>query len=129
CRGERGGALGSGMSSGGRSAAIATAGAIRARRMVAVMVSSLVVLFAMVELLILPFAARIFLGDEPMVAAAWMGLAVKTDGAAVASGAITEALIYADAASQGINTDTGWIVGTTTTLKIFIRIFIGVWSL
>src|SRR5215468_4105278 len=120
--------LASGISICGVSAAIATAGAIRARPMVAVMVSSLVVLFAMVELLILPFAARIFLGDEPMVAAAWMGLAVKTDGAAVASGAITEALIYADAASQGIKYDKGWIVGTTTTLKIFIDIFIGVWS-
>jgi hypothetical protein len=92
------------------------------------MVSSLVVVFAMVELLILPFAARAFLGDQPLVAAAWMGLAVKTDGAAVASGAITEALIYADAAAQGIRYDKGWIVGTTTTVKIFIDIFIGIWA-
>jgi uncharacterized membrane protein YadS len=120
--------LASGISICGVSAAIATAGAIRARPMVAVMVSSLVVVFAMVELLILPFIARAFLGDEPLVAAAWMGLAVKTDGAAVASGAITEALIYADAAAQGIRYDKGWIVGTTTTIKIFIDIFIGVWA-
>jgi uncharacterized membrane protein YadS len=120
--------LASGISICGVSAAIATAGAIRARPMVAVMVSSLVVVFAMVELLVLPFAARAFLGDQPLVAAAWMGLAVKTDGAAVASGAITEALIYADAAAQGIRYDKGWIVGTTTTVKIFIDIFIGVWA-
>jgi uncharacterized membrane protein YadS len=120
--------LASGISICGVSAAIATAGAIRARPMVAVMVSSLVVVFAMVELLILPFAARAFLGDQPLVAAAWMGLAVKTDGAAVASGAITEALIYADAAAQGIKYDKGWIVGTTTTVKIFIDIFIGIWA-
>jgi uncharacterized membrane protein YadS len=120
--------LASGISICGVSAAIATAAAIRARPMVAVMVSSLVVVFAMVELLILPFAARIFLGDEPLVAAAWMGLAVKTDGAAVASGAITEALLYADAAARGIRYDKGWIVGTTTTIKIFIDIFIGVWA-
>jgi uncharacterized membrane protein YadS len=120
--------LASGISICGVSAAIATAGAIRARPMVAVMVSSLVVVFAMVELLILPFAARAFLGDEPLVAAAWMGLAVKTDGAAVASGAITEALIYADAAARGIRYDKGWMVGTTTTIKIFIDIFIGVWA-
>ena len=120
--------LASGISICGVSAAIATAGAIRARPMVAVMVSSLVVVFAMVELLILPFVARAFLGDEPLVAAAWMGLAVKTDGAAVASGAITEALIYADAAAQGIKYDKGWIVGTTTTIKIFIDIFIGIWA-
>ena len=57
-----------------------------------------------------------------------MGLAVKTDGAAVASGAITEALIYADAAARGIKYDKGWIVGTTTTIKIFIDIFIGIWA-
>ena len=120
--------LASGISICGVSAAIATAGAIRARPMVAVMVSSLVVVFAMVELLVLPFAARTFLGDQPLVAAAWMGLAVKTDGAAVASGAITEALIYADAAAQGIKYDKGWIVGTTTTIKIFIDIFIGIWA-
>src|SRR3954470_16596014 len=120
--------LASGISICGVSAAIATAGAIRARPMVAVMVSSLVVVFAMVELLILPFAARAFLGDEPLVAAAWMGLAVKTDGAAVASGAVTEALIYADAAARGIKYDAGWIVGTTTTVKVFIDIFIGVWA-
>jgi Conserved hypothetical protein 698 len=54
--------LASGISICGVSAAIATAGAIRARPMVAVMVSSLVVVFAMVELLVLPFAARTFLG-------------------------------------------------------------------
>jgi uncharacterized membrane protein YadS len=120
--------LASGISICGVSAAIATAGAIRARPMVAVMVSSLVVVFAMVELLILPFAARSFLGEEPLVAAAWMGLAVKTDGAAVASGAITEALLYGDAAARGVKYSAGWLVGTTTTIKIFIDIFIGVWA-
>jgi uncharacterized membrane protein YadS len=120
--------LASGISICGVSAAIATAAAIRARPMVAVMVSSLVVIFAMVELLILPFIAAAFLSYEPMVAAAWMGLAVKTDGAAVASGAITEALIYTQAAARGITYDKGWMVGTTTTVKIFIDIFIGVWA-
>jgi uncharacterized membrane protein YadS len=120
--------LASGISICGVSAAIATAAAIRARPIVAVMVSSLVVIFAMVELLILPFIAAAFLSHEPMVAAAWMGLAVKTDGAAVASGAITEALIYTKAAARGITFDKGWMVGTTTTVKIFIDIFIGVWA-
>ena len=62
-----------------------------------------------------------------MVAGAWMGLAVKTDGAAVAGGGITEALIFANAA-EGIKYQAGWIVGTTTTIKIFIDIFIGVWA-
>ena len=46
--------LASGISICGVSAAIATAGAIRARPIVPVMVASLVVVFAMVELLILP---------------------------------------------------------------------------
>src|SRR5438270_5914172 len=77
--------LASGISICGVSAAIATGAAIRARPVVPVMVSSLVVVFSVVELLLLPFAARTFLAHEPMVAAAWMGLAVKTDGAAVAS--------------------------------------------
>ncbi|MGH8687055.1 MAG: putative sulfate exporter family transporter, partial [Burkholderiales bacterium] len=47
--------LASGISICGVSAAIATGAAIRARPMVAVMVSSLVVIFAVVELLFLPF--------------------------------------------------------------------------
>jgi uncharacterized membrane protein YadS len=120
--------LASGISICGVSAAIATAGAIRARPLVPIMVSSLVVFFAMVELLILPFLARAFLADQPLVAAAWMGLAVKTDGAAIASGAVTEALLYGDAAARGINWSPGWVLGTTTTIKVFIDIFIGVWS-
>jgi uncharacterized membrane protein YadS len=120
--------LASGISICGVSAAIATGSAIRARPVVAIMVSSLVVIFAVVELLILPFAAQAFLSHEPMVAAAWMGLAVKTDGAAVASGAITESLILANAAAEGINYQKGWIIGTTATVKVFIDIFIGVWA-
>jgi len=120
--------LASGISICGVSAAIATGSAIRARPVVPIMVASLVVIFAVVELLILPFAARAFLAHEPMVAGAWMGLAVKTDGAAVASGGITEALILSAAAAEGVNYAKGWILGTTTTVKIFIDIFIGIWA-
>ena len=120
--------LASGISICGVSAAIATGGAIRARPIVPIMVASLVVVFAVVELLILPFAANAFLAHEPMVAGAWMGLAVKTDGAAVASGAITESLILATNAAEGVNYAKGWILGTTATIKVFIDIFIGVWA-
>ncbi|HSN41620.1 MAG TPA: putative sulfate exporter family transporter [Burkholderiales bacterium] len=120
--------LASGISICGVSAAIATGGAIRARPVVAIMVSSLVVIFAVVELLVLPFAAQTFLAHEPMVAGAWMGLSVKTDGAAVASGAVTEALILASAAAEGINYQKGWILGTAATVKVFIDIFIGIWA-
>jgi len=121
--------LASGISICGVSAAIATGSAIRARAIVPVMVSSLVVVFSVVELLILPFAAQHFLYHQPMVAGAWMGLAVKTDGAAVASGAIADALIRSRAlAASGLNFEPGWILGASTTVKVFIDIFIGVWA-
>ncbi|MBM3790068.1 MAG: putative sulfate exporter family transporter, partial [Acidobacteria bacterium] len=121
--------LASGISICGVSAAIATGGAIRARPIVPIMVSSLVVIFAVVELILLPFAAQAFLYQEPMVAGAWMGLAVKTDGAAVASGAITDSLIRAKALAElGINWKDGWILMATTTVKVFIDVFIGVWA-
>jgi uncharacterized membrane protein YadS len=121
--------LASGISICGVSAAITTGAAIRARPVVPIMVSSLVVLFAVVELLVLPFVAQVFLWREPMVAAAWMGLAVKTDGAAVASGAITDALIRSRAAGSGLAYEPGWMLTTTTTVKIFIDVFIGIWAL
>ncbi|MBF0473734.1 MAG: putative sulfate exporter family transporter [Nitrospirae bacterium] len=121
--------LASGISICGVSAAIAVGGAIRARPMIPIMVSSLVVIFAVVEMLILPFAAQHWLWREPMVAGAWMGLAVKTDGGAVASGAITEALIRAKALDmEGIRYQEGWITMAATTVKMFIDVFIGIWA-
>jgi len=120
--------LASGISICGVSAAIAVGGAIRARPIVPVIVSSLVVIFAVVEVLILPFLAQNFLWQEPMVAGAWMGLAVKTDGAAVAAGGITEALIQAKSAAEGVHYQTGWILGVTAAVKVFIDIFIGIWA-
>jgi uncharacterized membrane protein YadS len=120
--------LASGISICGVAAAIATGGAIRARPAVPVLVSSLVVVFAVVEVLILPFVAQTFLWREPLVAGAWIGLAIKTDGAAVAGGGITESLIMAKAAAEGIRYQPGWILATTTTVKIFIDIFIGIWA-
>jgi uncharacterized membrane protein YadS len=120
--------LASGISICGVSAAIATGGAIRARPLVPVMVSSLVVIFAVVEVLVLPFVAQTFLWQEPMVAGAWMGLAIKTDGAAVAGGGITEALIMAKSAAEGVRYQPGWILGVTATVKVFIDIFIGIWA-
>src|SRR6266571_4611270 len=100
--------LASGISICGVSAAIATGSAIRARPVVPIMVASLVVVFAVVELLILPFAANAFLAREPMVAGAW--------------------LILAGAAAEGVNYAKGWILGATTMVKVFIDIFIGIWA-
>ncbi len=121
--------LASGISICGVSAAIATGAAIRARPVVPIMVSSLVVVFAVVELVVLPFVAQHFLADEPMVAGAWMGLSVKTDGAAVASGAVTDSLVRAQAlAVHGVRYQEGWIMNTAAAIKVFIDIFIGVWA-
>jgi uncharacterized membrane protein YadS len=121
--------LASGISICGVSAAIATGSAIRARPVVPVMVSSLVVIFAVVEMILLPFMAQTFLYHEPMVAGAWMGLAVKTDGAAVTSGAVADALIRAKAlAEAGIRYQPGWVMGAATTVKVFIDVFIGIWA-
>lgn len=120
--------LASGISICGVSAAIATGGAIRARPVVPVLVSSLVVIFAVVEVLILPWVAQTFLANDPLVAGAWLGLAVKTDGAAVAAGGITDSLILAKAAADGVTYQPGWILATTTTVKVFIDIFIGIWA-
>ncbi len=121
--------LASGISICGVSAAIATGGAIRARPIVPIMVSSLVVIFVAVEMVILPMMAKFFLWHEPLVAGAWMGLAVKSDGGAIASGAITDAMIRAQAADvSGVHYAEGWITMTATTVKMFIDIFIGVWA-
>ncbi len=120
--------LASGISICGVSAAIATGGAIKARPVVPIMVSSLVVIFAVVELIVLPFFAETFLYKEPMVAGAWMGLAVKTDGAAVAAGAVAEGLILGKSAAEGIMYQPEWIKNTAAVVKVFIDIFIGVWA-
>src|SRR5271167_1464079 len=120
--------LASGISICGVSAAIATGGAIRARPLVPVLVSSLVVVFAVTEVLVLPFVSAALLAHEPLVAGAWMGLAVKTDGAAVAAGGIVESLILAKNAAEGVRYQPGWILGTATTIKVFIDIFIGIWA-
>jgi hypothetical protein len=95
---------------------------------VPILVSSLVVVFAVIEVLVLPFIAQAFMSHEPLVAAAWMGLAVKTDGAALAAGGITQSLIQAKAAAEGIAYQPGWMLTVTATVKVFIDVFIGVWA-
>src|SRR5204862_6975836 len=57
--------LASGISICGVAAAIATGGAIRARPAVPILVSSLVVVFGVVEVLVPPFLAQTFLWREP----------------------------------------------------------------
>lgn len=121
--------LASGISICGVSAAIATGAAIRSRPVIPVILAAVIIVFVAVELLFLPFVAAAFLYHDPLVAGAWMGLAVKSDGGAIASGTVTESLILAKALkAMGVKWQEGWILMATTTTKMFIDIFIGVWA-
>ncbi len=121
--------LSSGISICGVSAAIATAGAIRARPVIPVVVSILVVIFAMFELIILPGLYTAFAPDQPIVNGSALGLTVKTDGADAAAGAMLDELMRANAeAKYGIVWKEGWILMASLTTKIWIDMFIGVWA-
>jgi uncharacterized membrane protein YadS len=117
--------LASGVSICGVSAAIATAAAIGAPSIVPATIASIIVLFAAVELVVLPFAAATFLKWAPYAAGAWMGLSVKTDGAAAASGALADALI---SAQPGLAAYKTWVLTTAVMNKVFIDIWIGLWA-
>lgn len=121
--------LASGISICGVSASIATGAAIKARPVVPVVLSAVIIVFVAIEILVLPFLAANALYNEPLVAGAWMGLAVKSDGGAIASGTLTEALIYSKIlAVKGISYAKDWVLMVTTTTKVFIDIFIGFWA-
>ena len=121
--------MASGISICGVAAAIATGSAIKARQIIPTILASVIIVFVAVELLILPFAAAYFLPGDPMVAGSWLGLVVKSDGGAVASGAIADSLIRSRALELfGVRYQEGWILMAATTSKVFIDIFIGVWS-
>lgn len=115
--------LASGVSICGVSAAIATATAIGAPAVIPGTIASIIVIFAVIELIILPWVAAQILTWAPLAAGAWMGLAVKTDGAAAASGAVTDALIKVKVPEAA-----GWVTATAVTVKVFIDIWIGLWA-
>ncbi|MBM7855216.1 putative membrane protein YadS [Desulfohalotomaculum tongense] len=120
--------LASGISICGVSAAVATAGAIRARPIIPVMVSMLIVVFAMIELLILPPLYTATLDHEPIVAGAAMGMTVKTDGADAAAGAVLDEMMRAKAAAAGTMWQEGWILTSAIMTKVWIDMFIGLWA-
>jgi uncharacterized membrane protein YadS len=120
--------LSSGISICGVSAAIATAGAIRARPVIPVVVSILVVIFAMFELIILPGFYAAVAPSQPIVNGSALGLTVKTDGADAAAGAILDELMRANAQANGVVWKEGWILMASLTTKIWIDVFIGVWA-
>jgi uncharacterized membrane protein YadS len=119
----------SGISVCGASAAIATAGAIRAKPVIPVTVSMVVVIFAMIELIVLPGLYTAFLPDQPIVNGAALGMTVKTDGADAAAGALLDELMIArNLQLTGQQWQAGWILSASLLTKIWIDVFIGAWA-
>src|SRR5882672_6779078 len=92
--------LASGISVCGASAAIATGGAIRAKPVIPVAVSMVVVIFAMLELIVLPGAYTALFPDQPVV----------------------------NGAAPGEQWQPGWILSASILTKLWIDVFIGVWA-
>ena len=109
--------LASGAGVCGISAAIATGGAVDAPAIYPTLVSSIIVVFAAVELLIMPYVAVYFFPHNANAAGAWMGLSVKTDGAAAASGSIVSG-------QMGLG-PSGVPATMAATQKVMIDIWIG----
>lgn len=121
--------LASGISVCGASAAIATAGAIRAKPIIPVTVSMIVVIFAMIELIVLPGLYTAVAPDQPIVNGAALGMTVKTDGADAAAGALLDELMIArNLQLTGERWQEGWILSASLLTKIWIDVFIGVWA-
>jgi uncharacterized membrane protein YadS len=121
--------LASGISVCGVSAAIATAGAIRAKPVIPVTISMVVVIFAMIELIVLPGLYTAFFPDAPIVNGAALGMTVKTDGADAAAGALLDELMVArNLQLTGEQWQAGWILSASLLTKIWIDVFIGVWA-
>ena len=121
--------LASGISICGVSAAIATGGAIRSRPILPVTVSMLVVIFAMVELIVLPGLYTNLAPDQPIVNGAALGMTVKTDGADAAAGALLDELMIASHLQEtGEQWQDGWILNAALLTKIWIDVFIGIWA-
>ncbi len=121
--------LSSGISICGVSASIATAGAIKAKPLIPIAVSTLIVVFAMFELVILPPVYTNIAPNQPIVNSAALGMTVKTDGADGAAGAILDELMIAKhIKNKGEKWEEGWILSAAILTKIWIDVFIGIWS-
>ena len=109
--------LASGAGVCGIAACIATSGAVDAPAIYPTIISSIIVVFAAVELLVMPYVAHYFFPSNANAAGAWMGLSVKTDGAAAASGSVVSGLM-----GQG---PSGTAATMAATQKVMIDIWIG----
>ncbi len=125
--------LSSGISICGVSAAVATGGAVRAKPVVSIMVSALIVIWAVIELVILPGVfTHIWPGTaDPLVAGSAMGMAVKTDGADAAAGELLDEFLRTKISLESGGT-IEWPEGIITTsavmTKVWIDMFIGLWA-
>ncbi len=108
--------LSSGVGVCGVSAAIATAAAIEAPAIYATVISSIIVIFAAVEIVVMPFVAAYVFPAHATAAGVWMGLSVKTDGAATASGSVVDGLLNANGAA----------LNSAVMTKVMIDVWIGV---
>lgn len=121
--------LASGISICGVSASVATGGAVRAKPLIPVMVSTLIVVYAVIELVVLPPVFTATMIDEPVVAGAAMGMSVKTDGADAAAGAVMDELMRnKKKAMDGTEWKDGYITLSAVMTKIWIDMFIGLWA-
>lgn len=70
----------------------------------------LIVIFAMIELVVLPTLYTAAAPDAPIVNGAALGMTVKTDGADAAAGAILDELMRArQQQTSGVEWEEGWI--------------------
>lgn len=125
--------LGSGISICGVSAAVATGGAVRAKPVVPIMVSALVVVWAVIELVILPGAfTHVWpTTNDPLVAGSAMGMSVKTDGADAAAGELMDQFMRTKVELDSGGTvkwPEGIITVSAVMTKIWIDMFIGLWA-
>ncbi len=121
--------LSSAISICGVSAAVATGGAVRSKPIVPVMVSALVVVYAVIELVILPPLFTKYMIDQPVVAGSALGMSVKTDGADAAAGAVMDEMMRIKKENEdGVEWVEGFITTSAVMTKIWIDMFIGLWA-
>ena len=81
-------------------------------------ISSIIVFFSAMEIIVMPFVAVTFIPNHFDAAGVWMGLSVKTDGAASASASVADGLINAN----------GLALNAAVITKVMIDIWIGLIS-
>jgi uncharacterized membrane protein YadS len=110
--------LSSGVGICGVSASMATAAAIEAPAIYSTVLSSIIIIFSAAEIILMPFIAAHLFPTNYTAAGVWMGLSVKTDGAATASGSVVDGLLKAN----------GSVLNAAVITKVMIDIWIGVIS-